>query len=149
MKLSQARAIHRNSQKTPLIAVGNEQGDKYGRQAEMQICGDNLGYYLMGNVESTKWWVAHFVYGGSYAEGASPKEAAQAFANKLKWLPEEKKKRRLAAKIVEKYGEGPVVTQEGPTWIARLQGEIVAKAQNYSAAMKMAMRVEKELRNAA
>jgi hypothetical protein len=143
MKLSQARAIHAEAQKTPLISVGKVTSDRFGSQADLAILGDNLGYWLNGNADGTKWWVAHFVYGGNYAEGATPKEAALAFAKKLKWLPEKRKQRRLAAKIVEKYGIGPVVTQEGPTWVARLNGEVVGKAANYNAAMKMGLRAEK------
>jgi hypothetical protein len=149
MKLSVARAIHRQAQKTPVISVGKVTTTQFGSDAEFAILGDNMGYHLSGNKEGTKWWLAHFVYGGSYAEGATPKEAAVAFAKRLKWLPEEIKRRKLAAKIVGIYGPGPEVTEEGPTWVARLDGEIVAKAENYCAAMKMAERVEAQRRKEA
>jgi len=145
MKLSVARAIHKQAQNTPVVSVGKVTNDKFGSDASFAILGDNMGYYLAGNAEGTKWWLAHFVYGGSYAEGATPKEAALAFAKKLKWLPEEIKKRKLAAKIVAKYGTGPVVTQEGATWVATLDGEVVGKAANYRAAMTIGLRAEKAM----
>jgi hypothetical protein len=142
MKLSIARAIHRGAQNMPLIAVGEVTKDRFGCSADISILGDNMGYYLMGSADGTEWWVAHFVYGGSYAEGTTPKEAALAFAQKIKWLPEKVKQRKLAARIVAKYGIGPVITQEGPTWVARLDGVVVGKAANYNAAMKMGLRAE-------
>lgn len=149
MKLSAARYIHKNGQENPLLWIGPVTSDKFGSQADMKVCGDNLGYYLMGNAEGTEWHVAHFVYGGSYAQGATPKEALMNFASKIKWLPEEKKKRKIAAKIVEKYGIGPVIEKEGNTWVARIDGKVVAKAEQPVAARKMAERYEAQLRKEA
>ena len=105
MKLSVARAICETAKQIPLLEVKNITSDKFGSSATMYICGDHRGYYLQGNSEGSEWWVAHFVYGGAYAEGSTPQEAAVNFANKLKWVVEEKRRRKLAAKIVEKYGE--------------------------------------------
>lgn len=145
MKLSHARAIYQQSQKTPLIQIFGERGNEFGRTANVYFDGDHCGFGLQGNADGTEWWVAHYVYGGSYAEGATKKEAALAFANKrLPWLKERAKSRKLAAKIVEKYGIGPVVAQEGTTWVARLDGKVVGKAANYSAAMKIGLRAEKQ-----
>lgn len=149
MKLSHARAIYQHSQKTPLIQIFGEKGDEFGRTANVYFDGDHCGYGLMGNADGTEWWVAHFVYGGSYAEGATKKEAVLAFAEKrLPWIKERAKSRKLAAKIVAKYGVGPIVEQEGGTWVARIDGEVVGKAANYSAAMKIGLRAEKEMKTA-
>lgn len=106
MKLSVARAIHKQAQVTPLIRIYDEKGDKFGRLASVQFNGDHQGFFLQGNPEGTRWWIAHFVYGGCYAEGATKKEAAVNFAEKrLPWLKKRAQERALAAKIVAQYGE--------------------------------------------
>jgi hypothetical protein len=147
MKLSTARAIHRSAQKIPLIKIFDEKGDEFGRSAHVQFEGDHQGFYLQGNAEGTEWWIAHFVYGGAYATGSTKAEAVKNFVNaKMPWVLELAKKRKLAARIVEKYGEGPVVERnENGTYVATLNGEVVGKAANYQAAMKMGERAEKTL----
>jgi len=142
MKLSTARSIYQHAKKTPLLWVGKAISDKFGSHADMKILGDHHGYFLQGNAEGTEWWVAHCVYGGSYAEGNTRQEALLNFANKQSWVKETAKKRKLAEKIVNKYGEGPIVEKEGNTYVARLSGKVVGKAENYSAALKMGERAE-------
>lgn len=147
MKLSVARAIHTRAQKTPLIRIYDERGDEFGRSATFELDGDTGHFYLQGDADGGEWWVAHCVYGGAYSKGATKKEAVVNFCNeRAKWVLKEAKQRKLAAKIVAKYGIGPVVEQEGATWVARLNGEVVGKAANYSAAMKMGQRAEQEMK---
>lgn len=153
MKLSIARAIHRHAQKTPLMALKciQEEGEGEFENGywQMVLDGQEYNHYAISATyrQEGQYHVAHCVYGSSYGEGDSPKAAMSNFierAPKIKAdLIERKKKRKLAAKIVEKYGPGPEVTQEGATWVARLDGEIVGKAANYTAAMKMGERAEK------
>ena len=144
MKLSEARAIHRDAQTRPSLWVGKAQFNDYGASAELKIMGENQGYHLQGSKDGKEWWVAHFVYGGAYAKGSTRQEALMNFAKRFKGLKEKIKRRKLAEKIVKKYGIGPVIENEGNTWVARLNDEIVAKAATYQSAMKMALRVEKE-----
>lgn len=145
MKLSVARAIYKRAQTIPLIYIGKATGDQFGQQASVEFDGDNLGYYLQGSADGSKWWIAHFVYGGAYAEGTTKKQAALAFAKRLKWLPEKAKQRKLAEKIVAKYGIGPIIEQkDNGVWTATIDGNIVAKAATYQAAQTMAERFEKE-----